>query len=249
MGRGNVATRSGLDTALSDSGGTSRRCRVGKAIKNTSLWIFDLLLLCGYLLPTGRTAVWTASLMIARTLLYLTQFLLVLGLVQAVKEQNTDDKSTLVSIINHLVGVTGEDLLPTPEKQRQSISLAGLGELELPLTPTTATTTWQPNIPLTPTTVTTTGLPALTSATELSALATTTGLPALVTTTGLPASTSTTELSALTTTSNVFTGFPWVDLIGIAVVLTLVSCVCGGATWGAVSQARRRISDHQCETP
>ena len=240
MGRGNVATRSGLDTALSDSGGTSRRCRVGKAIKNTSLWIFDLLLLCGYLLPSGRTAVWTASLMIARTLLYLTQFLLVLGLVQAVKEQNTDDKSTLVSIINHLVGVTGEDLLPTPEKQRQSISLAGLGGLELPPTPTTVTTTWQPSIPLTPTTATTTGLPALT---------TTTGLPALITTTGLPASTSTTELSALTTTSKVFAGFPWVDLIGIAVVLTLVSCVCGGATWGAVSQARKRISDYQCETP
>ena len=84
MGRGNVATRSGLDTDLSGTGRPPRRCRVGKAIKNTSMWIFDLLLLCGYLLPTNRSAVWTASLMIARTILYLTQFLLVLGLVKAV---------------------------------------------------------------------------------------------------------------------------------------------------------------------
>ena len=215
------------------------------------MWIFDLLLLCGYLLPSGRTAVWTASLMIARTLLYLTQFLLVLGLVQAVKEQNTDDKSTLVSIINHLVGVTGEDLLPTPEKQRQSISLAGLGGLELPPTPTTVTTAWQPSIPLALTT-TTTGLPPLvtTTTTELPPLVTTTEPSPLVATAELPPLVArTTELSALTTTSNVSTELPWMDLIGIAVVLALVSCVCGGATWRTVSQARKRISDYQCETP
>ena len=226
------------------------------------MWIFDLLLLCGYLLPTGRTTVWTASLMIARTLLYLTQFLLVLGLVQAVKEQNTDDKSTLVSIINHLVGVTGEDLLPTPEAQRQSISLAGLGGLELPPTPTTVTTAWQPSIPLALTTTTTglpplvttttTGLPPLvtTTTTELPPLVTTTEPSPLVATAELPPLVArTTELSALTTTPNVSTGLLWMDLIGIAVVLALVSCVCGGATWRTVSQARKRISDYQCETP
>ena len=43
---------------------------------------------CGYLLPTNRSAAWTASLMIARTTLYLAQFLLILGLVQAVQEQS-----------------------------------------------------------------------------------------------------------------------------------------------------------------
>ena len=223
MGKGSVATRSGFDTDLSGTHNQPQRCQVGRAIKKTSMWLFDLLLLCGYLLPTNRSAAWTASLMVARSILYLAQFLLVLGLVQAVQEQDNDDKSALVKIIDHLVGVSG-DSMPSPERLKQEISFTGLGDLNLPQTMKNShdktTTTWQQN----------------------ATIATTTG-PAVFTTTTGPV--------IWTTTTNVtdFAEFPWMSLLGSSVVLTLAACICGGASWATVSQIRRRISNHQCEMP
>ena len=241
MGKGSVATRSGFDTDLSGTNNQTQRCQVARAIKKTSMWLFDLLLLCGYLLPTNRSAAWTASLMVARSILYLAQFLLVLGLVQAVQEQDNDDKSALVKIIDHLVGVSG-DSMPSPERLKQEISFTGLGDLNLPQTMKNShdktTTTWQQNATI----ATTTGPAVFTTTTRPAVLTTTTG-PAVFTTTTGPA--------IWTTTTNVtdFAEFPWMSLLGSSVVLTLAACICGGASWATVSQIRRRISNHQCEMP
>ena len=277
MGKGSVATRSGFDTDLSGTNNQTQRCQVARAIKKTSMWLFDLLLLCGYLLPTNRSAAWTASLMVARSILYLAQFLLVLGLVQAVQEQDNDDKSALVKIIDHLVGVSG-DSMPSPERLKQEISFTGLGDLNLPQTMKNShdktTTTWQQNATIATTTgpavfttttgpagLTTTTRPAVfTTTTEPAVLITTTG-PAVFTTTTGPAVFTTTTGPAVfttttgpviwTTTTNVtdFAEFPWMSLLGSSVVLTLAACICGGASWATVSQIRRRISNHQCEMP
>ena len=103
MGKGKVCTRSGFDSDQPDQ--RARRMTAGRVLKMAGQWLLDLTLLCFYMLPkTPLFSAWTASLLVARAMLYTLQTILLYGLIQSVLGQGTGQESNaLVEVIETTV--------------------------------------------------------------------------------------------------------------------------------------------------
>ena len=90
----------------------------GRFLKMAGQWLLDLTLLCFYMLPkTPLFSAWTASLLVARAMLYTLQTILLYGLIQSVLGQGTGQESNaLVEVIETMVHGLGGNTHPRTKR-------------------------------------------------------------------------------------------------------------------------------------